>query len=205
MSLPEPISAEAGPDSAKRQQVLDGARRVFLEHGFDGASVDAIAKAAGVSKGTIYAYFPSKEALFETMIFEDRRRQAEQMFGFAADGRAPAEVLADVGLKLLKLMVKPESVAYARMVISASGKFPEAGRAFFAAGPLFGIGKLADYFEKLGVAEAREAATEFIDLCASGCVKPLLFGFDVPCDEARLKAQAQRAARFILKAYEVRG
>src|SRR5262245_57788790 len=57
-------TAIAADDSAKRRQILDGARRVFLEHGFDGASVNDIVRATGVSKGTIYAYFPSKERLF---------------------------------------------------------------------------------------------------------------------------------------------
>jgi AcrR family transcriptional regulator len=51
-------------DSAKRQQILDGARRCFLAQGFDGSSMNDIVLAAGVSKGTVYAYFPSKEKRF---------------------------------------------------------------------------------------------------------------------------------------------
>ena len=57
-------------DSAKRRQILDGARRVFLSAGFDGASMGEIAKAARVSKGTLYVYFDSKEALFEALTLE---------------------------------------------------------------------------------------------------------------------------------------
>jgi TetR/AcrR family transcriptional repressor of mexJK operon len=49
---------------AKRDQILTGARRVFLRDGFAGASTDAIAAEAGVSKRTLYAYYPSKEDLF---------------------------------------------------------------------------------------------------------------------------------------------
>ena len=65
-------------DTAKRQQILDGARRCFLAQGFDGASMNDIVVAAGVSKGTVYAYFPSKEKLFAAMVFEDKRRHAER-------------------------------------------------------------------------------------------------------------------------------
>ena len=48
----------------KFDQVLEGARSVFLADGFEGASVDQIAKVAGVSKATLYSYFPDKRLLF---------------------------------------------------------------------------------------------------------------------------------------------
>ena len=57
-------------DSSKRRQILDGARRVFMDLGFDGSSMGEIAKAAGVSKGTLYVYFNDKNALFEAMVEE---------------------------------------------------------------------------------------------------------------------------------------
>ena len=66
-------------DSAKARQILDGARTVFLAQGFDAASMNDIAREAGVSKGTIYSYFPSKDALFAALIREDKRQQAEQL------------------------------------------------------------------------------------------------------------------------------
>ncbi|MBM5573819.1 TetR/AcrR family transcriptional regulator [Deefgea sp. CFH1-16] len=61
-----PSSSPLNP--AKRQQILDGARRIFIELGFASSSVEKIAKAAGVAKGTIYNYFDSKEALFVALI-----------------------------------------------------------------------------------------------------------------------------------------
>jgi len=56
--------ANAPRNDEKIRQILDGARRVFLADGFDGASMNDIARVAGVSKGTLYVYFQSKEALF---------------------------------------------------------------------------------------------------------------------------------------------
>ena len=86
-------------DSAKRQQILDGARRCFLALGFDAASMNDIVKAAGVSKGTVYAYFPSKEKLFEAMVYVDRRRSAEQVVVIYAGTHGYLDKLAvkDVG------------------------------------------------------------------------------------------------------------
>ena len=60
-------------------QIMDGARTVFLRDGFDGASMNDIARVAGVSKGTLYVYFDSKEQLFEALIREDRKQQAERL------------------------------------------------------------------------------------------------------------------------------
>ena len=58
-------SEELGPRArAKRDQILSGARLVFLGDGFAAASTDAIAAEAKVSKRTLYVYYPSKEDLF---------------------------------------------------------------------------------------------------------------------------------------------
>ena len=63
---------------------MDGARRAFLA-GFDAASMNDVARAAGVSKGTLYAYFDSKEQLFEAMIREERAQQPERLCLFPDD------------------------------------------------------------------------------------------------------------------------
>ena len=80
-------------DTAKRQQIPDGARRCFLAQGFDGASMKDIVNEAGVSRGTVYAYFPSKGKLFAAMVFEDKRRHAERAVVLGDETRPVAEVL----------------------------------------------------------------------------------------------------------------
>ena len=64
---------------AKVRQILGGAREVFLRLGFDGASMGDIARAAGVSKGTLYVYFENKAELFSALI-ADERKQAKREF-----------------------------------------------------------------------------------------------------------------------------
>src|SRR4030081_694669 len=67
-----PSSQADGPeDSAKRRQIIEGARRVFLAQGFDAASMGEIARAAGVSKGTLYVYFENKERLFDAIVGQE--------------------------------------------------------------------------------------------------------------------------------------
>ncbi|MFC6636812.1 helix-turn-helix domain-containing protein [Sulfitobacter sediminilitoris] len=52
----------------RQNRILDAAIKVFAEAGFPGASMDEIARQAGLSKPTLYQYFTSKEALFEAMM-----------------------------------------------------------------------------------------------------------------------------------------
>ena len=180
MSAIEILSAETS-DNAKRQQILDGARRSFLAQGFDGTSINDIVKAAGVSKGTVYAYFSSKEKLFEALVYQDRRTQAEQSTVVLDDGRPVREVLYDFGLTIVKLMSSEESIAQVRTVVAVADKFPEIGRSFYEAGPAFAIAKVGAYLSRrMAAGDLREvdpelAAFQFIDVI-SGCAhKPRLF------------------------------
>ena len=140
-----------------------------------------IVKAAGVSKGTVYAYFPSKEKLFEALVYHDRRLQAEQTVHHLDDDRPVAEVLTELGLRMVERMTSEDTIAQVRMVAATSAKFPEIGRAFFQAGPAFAIARIKTYFEgkmaqgQLRQVDAEMAAMQFIDL-VSGCLhKPRLF------------------------------
>jgi AcrR family transcriptional regulator len=69
-------------DSSKRRQILDGARKLFLDLGFDAASMGEIARAAGVSKGTLYVYFADKNRLFEAIVEEESLEQGKVAFNF---------------------------------------------------------------------------------------------------------------------------
>ena len=115
---------EAHDGSAKRRQIMEGARTVFLASGFDGASMNDVARAAGVSKGTLYVYFDSKEQLFEALIREQRRQQAERLTELSLDSRDVRGVLLSFGCRLIEIMSRPDTLAQVRMVIAASAKFP---------------------------------------------------------------------------------
>ena len=191
-------------DTAKRQQILDGARRCFLAQGFDGASMNDIVNEAGVSKGTVYAYFPSKEKLFATMVFEDKRRHAERTVVLGDETRPVDEVLRDLALRLVSLFRTPESLAYFRMVIAASAKFPEIGRSFYEAGPAYANEKIAAYLERkmndgtLKRRDPRLTAMQFADLVQSGVTKPCLFGIESMADKIGYEALVDSAISLFL-------
>src|SRR5271155_2981977 len=141
---------------ANRRQIMDGARSVFLSAGFDGASMNDIARAAGVSKGTLYVYFDSKEHLFEALIREDKEQQAERSCLFPREAGEPAELLGAFGRRLVEMVLRPEAVAQVRVVIAATARFPSLGRAFYEAGPRYGVQKLAARLEAYAKAGALE-------------------------------------------------
>jgi AcrR family transcriptional regulator len=169
-------------DSAKRMQILDGARRCFLAQGFDGSSMNDIVKAAGVSKGTVYAYFPSKERLFEALVFHDRRRQAEEMMAIESQGRLIEDVLTELGLRMVRLFTSPESISWVRTVVAIADKFPDVGRAFFEAGPAYSVKKVTQFLETkiadgtLRAVDPELAAMQFIELVGCCQIKPRLLG-----------------------------
>src|SRR3954471_11572211 len=204
----EPAQIENPVEStAKRRQIMDGARKVFLEHGFDGASMNDIVRATGVSKGTIYAYFPSKERLFEALVFEDRRVQAERLFD-GIDGSLPvAKVLTEMGYRFGRSLTQPEHVAYIRMVMAASAKFPEAGRAFYDAGPHYGIAKLAEFIGakveqgELVVDDTEMAARQFLELAHCGVGKRILFGAAETIEDSEIERTVTAAVRTFMAAY----
>ena len=168
-------------DTAKRQQILDGARRCFLVQGFDGTSMNEIVRAAGVSKGTVYAYFPSKEKLFEALIFQDRRHQAEQAVVIGDESRPIEQVLHDLAFRMAAMFKSPDTVAYVRLVVAVADKFPDIGRAFYEAGPDYANRIIAAYLKRkmddgtLRQSDPRLSAMQFCELVQCGLMKPQLF------------------------------
>ena len=96
-------------ESAKRQQIIEGARAVFLAQGFDAASMGEIAREAGVSKGTLYVYFDSKEELFEAIVEEECRAQAEQVLPSIPDDHDVSACCGSAGPSCASCAAQPAS------------------------------------------------------------------------------------------------
>ena len=198
------------PENAKRRQILEGARSVFLSQGFDRASMDEIARAAGVSKGTLYVYFNSKQRLFEDLIVEDRRAQAEQIVDFDVADPDIRGVLTRFGVNLCEMLQRPQTVALIRIVIAASAQFPDIGRTLYASGPAHGIKRISAYFDAqvargaLSMRDTELGAAQFIELCLCRSLKPLLFSVTGPASRASIEANVTSAVDMILAAYGVK-
>jgi TetR/AcrR family transcriptional regulator, mexJK operon transcriptional repressor len=127
----------------RRASILAGAAQVFAEDGYEGASMSQIARAAGVSKGTLYNYFDSKSALFSAHVGEECNRTLSRIFDPDEMEGDPADTLRAIGLRMMRVMLSPLGLAIYRVVVSEAGKFPELARSFYEAGPARAINHLA--------------------------------------------------------------
>jgi AcrR family transcriptional regulator len=194
-------------DSGKRRQILQGAREVFLSHGFDGASMGEIARVSGVSKGTLYVYFDSKDKLFEELTLEERKTLAEVLFKLDPDNPDVRAELTELGASFLKYMAEPQHVSSVRMVIGAAEKFPGIGQTFYRAGPQRGIERLSAYLARqaaagrLSIKDPDLAAGHFLALCQAEIMKRLLFAVDTSLDPAEIENRVREALRVFFLAY----
>ncbi|TXM79468.1 TetR/AcrR family transcriptional regulator [Methylobacterium sp. WL69] len=201
------VPLRTGPESDKRRQILEGARAVFLAAGFDGASMGEIARTAGVSKGTLYVYFDSKEALFEALTVAERQGLAEALFRLDADDPDVAGVLTRLGHSYLAELARADHVAVIRMVIGATERFPRFGQAFYEAGPVQGVARLAAYFGaqvaagRLTAADPELAAKHFLHLCQAGLLTRLLFAASGAVTEGEIAYRVEEAVRVFLAGY----
>ncbi len=122
------------PDE-KHRRVLDAATRVFLAHGFSAASTDMIQREAGVSKSTVYACYPNKEALFNAVIETECATfmQSVRDIGFRPGNLR--ETLTAMGRAYLEIVLSAKGIALFRVAIAEAPRFPQLGRTFYLAGP----------------------------------------------------------------------
>jgi AcrR family transcriptional regulator len=107
------------------ERILDAARRVFLEHGLSGASIDEIASLARAGKPTIYARFPSKEALFTAVVMRNVSAIIGRFEGHIPAGRTIEERLTQLGVTLLHWALAGDTVDLMRVGISEARRFPD--------------------------------------------------------------------------------
>lgn len=155
---------------AKAESILAAARRKFLASGFGAVSMDAIAREAGASKATLYAYFASKEELFGAMVARESERYARDFSSGQLDPRDPAGSLTIIADRFLRLLMSPDVVAMNRIIIGEVERFPALAEVFWQAGPervrfqVEGFLRRAVEQGTLDIPDTRLAAEQFASL-----------------------------------------
>jgi len=121
--------------SPKRRAILDAAAELFCGQGYGAVSMDAVAKAAGVSKATLYAHFTGKDALFAEIVANRLAQVKAETESAAPHDLPPMQALRAMGRHWLRFMLAPRTLAIYRIVIGEGARFPDLARAFHAAGP----------------------------------------------------------------------
>ncbi|MBV7483951.1 TetR/AcrR family transcriptional regulator [Bordetella sp. BOR01] len=154
----DPISA---PPTAKARAVLAGARKVFLAQGFSAGSTDEIQREAGVSKSTVYAHYPTKEALFVAVVQAECEVFMDAVRSIPIRPGALPETLKALAVRYLEVVLSPAALALFRVTVADAPRFPQLARALYLAGPHVMTMRVAEH-----LAQAVEAGE--IDLAEPG-------------------------------------
>lgn len=193
----------AGEDPAKREQILEGAKRVFMRMGFDAASMNDITREAGVSKGTIYVYFQNKEDLFVAMVETERAAFLASLKTVLSSHENIETGLYEFGVKFLEHLTDEKVMTAMRTVLGVRERMPDLCSRFFR-GPQNLRTVLHDYLERgvtIGVLDIDDldlASGQFLDLASGSFFKFRLFG---TMPEAPSRQEIDRVIRGAIRVF----
>ena len=196
-------------ESSKRRQILDGARKVFMDLGFDGASMGEIARSAGVSKGTLYVYFADKNRLFEAIVEEEALEQGIVAFNFDPE-RDVTTTLVDFGQAYIQLLCRPGGGSAIRTVMAIAERMPDVGRRYYEHVLEKTISRLAFYLEAhvkakdLAIDDCQLAASQFMQMCQASLFLPFIFQAAPAPSAERIAQVVESATRMFLAGYRAR-
>ena len=174
----------------KWDQVLEGARTVFMRDGFEGASVDDIVREAGVSKATLYSYFPDKRLLFMEVAKTECRAQSDAAVAQISETDDLREAMTKAAKRMVRFFMSDVGMQVYRIVVGESQRFPELGREFYETGPAQVREILRDFLQKgidagkLRIEDLDLAVDQFPELCKAGLHMPMAIGIrEKPTDE----------------------
>ena len=191
------------------ERILDAAAKVFLERGFEGASVDEIADVAHAGKPTIYARFPGKEALFAAVMARKVREITSSFERIAPTGATIEERLASIAMTILRKVLVAETVGLIRAAAAEARRFPDLAASVSQMGRERGAEAVAQLLGELEgsdklppVAAERRAATtrHFLDLILLPMLMRALFGERLTALRAEIAPHVARTVAFFLAA-----
>lgn len=195
-------------------RILDAARALFLERGLAGTSVDEIARVARAGKPTIYARYPTKEALFAAVATRNSSDIRSRFEAFVPQGRTVAAKLESLANNVLDRLLSKDMIDVMRLGIAEAHRFPNmAGIGGFtrdrgiqaityALGELARNGELSE-LPAFAPATLPTTAEFFVDLVAGRALMRALAGENLDVLRKELGPNIKRGVAFFLAA--VRG
>lgn len=209
----KPAARSAGPgrpkDLGKRAAILEAAKEMFIELGFNGVSMDGIAASAGVSKLTVYSHFGDKETLFtEAIQAKCVEMMPDELFVTDSEGPLRAQLLG-IGHAFFALISSDAAIATQRMMMT-----PETDdrirQMFWQAGPARTETALADFLgarvarHELVIDDLALAARQFFCLIKGEVHAHMMCGLCSAPDQPNADAHIAVSVDFFIRAYEPR-
>lgn len=191
----------------KFAQVLEGARQVFLRDGFEGASVDDIAREAAVSKATLYSYFPDKRLMFIEVFRAELERETSNGSELAKMDLPVIQVLPIIVRMICTHLASEFGTRMYRISVAEAERFPILAREYYEAGPARVRRHLVNYFltriEKgeLQIDDLELAADQLIQLSSAVAQDRALFLGSEQVTEDMIQRVCDGAVRIFMASY----
>ncbi|MEX5730108.1 TetR/AcrR family transcriptional repressor of mexJK operon [Rhodovulum iodosum] len=201
------MTAQGIKKGRKYTAVLTGASEVFLRDGFEGAKVDDIAHAAGVSKATLYNYFPDKRLLFVEVFRCECQRQTGAALDVIDFDAPAAEVLAAAARHMIAFFLSDFGQGMFRICVAEADRFPELGAAFYETGPIRLHQEISDFLNlarargELVIDDIALATDQFIELCKADLYLRRVFGVQTAFSTDEIVRVAEGAVSTFMARY----
>ena len=190
----------------KRAAIMDAAIALFLSDGYDGAALEAVAKAAGVSSATVYKHFPTKADLFGGIMARlwENEGGADEAIPAAGDPRAG---LLRIGRDYAELLQRQQTVDLFRVIIAEAPRFPELGRELYERGKKPYLDRLRVYLQReidaglLKIDDIPLAKRQFLGMINDVVFWPRQLIVDLEITPAESEAVVEGAVETFLSAY----
>lgn len=210
MSKKEPVLSSACDEPTKKQTaILEAATSAFLRFGYRAASMDAVARQAGVAKQTIYNHFGSKEALFGAVVERRCENLLTVLLTPGIEARGVAGALTSLARQYVELMLSPTSLALHRVLMGQVRRHPELGAVSYEAGGRPAVDTLSVYLSErtaageLDVAEPTLAAEQFYGMLAGHIQVRALLGVEERPSAETVERTIRHAVDTFLRAFAV--
>jgi TetR/AcrR family transcriptional repressor of mexJK operon len=167
--LEAPRTAGRPKSLQKRRQILESASQLLLQNGFGNTSMDAVAKASGVSKQTVYSHFANKDALYNAVIETKCEEYRIEDASISLETQSLSDVLELIGRRFIQLLNDKNVIAMYKVVIGESKPGSPEAKLFYDAGPLHSIEMITKLLmahpsSQLNETQAKEASLDFFNL-----------------------------------------
>ena len=200
------VTIEKSTEQMRRDTILQAGVDVFLEYGYVSASVDEIVRRAGGSKRTVYKYFGNKEELFAAII-ASLSSQMLSPLGAAIDSDSDFQkTLEKLGKAYLDVLLREDSLAIFRTVVSEGVRFPELAKTFFLNGPNAAVARLSGYLEQqvdngsLKLDDTNAAARQYFGMIRSDLHMRAALGLELPSED-EINREVNRAVAMFVREY----
>ncbi len=202
-----PPQAEA---AIRRERIIDAAHRLFLDHGYDGTSLEAVARESGTAKKTVYRHFHDKNGLFAAVIERLTDEWLDNLRDLIGPDVPPRTALRAVALRMVEANARPSAVAVQRLVFAEAPRFPELARAYHDNGAARGLRPLAEYLANqnargaLRLADPDAAAEQFAFLVTGALRRRALLGLPDLDERVKQASYVDQAVCLFLEGCVVR-